>query len=356
MPPKSSIAELTKQSPPVDLRLPFDASWVSKKTILITGGASGFGEAFFRRWAAYDAAVVIADIDHEKGHLLVNEVRKSTGNAHLHFVYCDVTDWQSQVDLFRKAEKLSPHGGIDAVVANAGIAEGNMDFEMPTDLDQPHPLPPRIRTMDVNLTGVLYTTHLALFHLARSSRLPATGLPRDRHLLLVGSIASLLPLPGQLLYSVSKHGVLGIFRNLRTTSHIHKIRVNLLCPYFIDTPIITNGARVLLAGGAMGQIEDVVDAASRLMDRDIIGRSLAVGPKVRVEQLEGGELALVQRGSERGEERAVWEVFAHDMEDGDLFVRRFLKLLNAVAAARGWAGWIADIVGIVWSQLSKLWR
>ena len=56
---------------------------------------------------------------------------------------------------------------------------------------------------------------------------------------------------------------------------MHGIRVNMLCPYFIDTPIVPATVRVLLAGGAMGKPEDVVEAATRLTaDTRIVGRSL----------------------------------------------------------------------------------
>lgn len=86
----------------------------------------------------------------------------------------------------------------------------------------------------------------------------------------------------------------------------------MLAPYFIDTPIVTIGARLLLAGGAMGKPEDVVDAGTRLMaDTRIMGRALAIGPKVTVD--EQGE--LVPKDSAKGQEKAVWEVYADDYEE-----------------------------------------
>jgi NAD(P)-dependent dehydrogenase (short-subunit alcohol dehydrogenase family) len=120
---------------------------------------------------------------------------------------------------------------------------------------------PNFKCTDVNLLGVMYTTHLACFYLPRnpnsdnlsSSRPPAANTP-DRHILLIGSVASLAPIPGLIEYCVAKHGVLGLFRSLRATSFVSGIRVNMLCPYFIDTPFIAVEGRLLLAGAAVGKV------------------------------------------------------------------------------------------------------
>ena len=140
------------------------------RTILITGGASGFGEGFFRKWAAHGANIIIGDINDKRGEAIVEEVRGSTGNKNHHYIHCNVTDWQSQVDFFHKAIKLSVHGGIDAVVANAGVIEMGAKFEEPKGLDADTPPKPNLLCYDVNLTGVLYTAHLALFYLPRNPR------------------------------------------------------------------------------------------------------------------------------------------------------------------------------------------
>jgi FlaA1/EpsC-like NDP-sugar epimerase len=53
------MVEEIRQSPPLDTSEPYDAAWIAGKTILITGGASGFGEGFFRKWAEHGANVII---------------------------------------------------------------------------------------------------------------------------------------------------------------------------------------------------------------------------------------------------------------------------------------------------------
>jgi NAD(P)-dependent dehydrogenase (short-subunit alcohol dehydrogenase family) len=353
-----SMVKAIRQSPPVDLSIPYEDGWVKGRTILITGGASGFGAAFVRRWAGSGANVIIGDINTEKGDALARSVRKETGNNNVHFVHCDVTDWQSQVNLFKEAVKLSPHGGIDTVVANAGIA-GVDKVQEPRGLNAAEPPKPNFKIMDVNCTGVLYTTHLAYYWLPRNPGSTACSMDskpgesaRDRHLLLLGSIASLAPIAIQPQYGAAKHAVLGLFRSLRATTFMQGVRINLLCPYFIDTPIVPFSVRVILAGGGMGKVEDVVDAGSRFVaDTRILGRALVVGPKINVKQREDGQWDLVQKSTPGGIETAIWEPYADDWEEVDAFDRNIVKVLNAVQAARGWFGWGTDMVKAMWYGL-----
>ncbi|MCJ1274519.1 hypothetical protein MMC21_002315 [Puttea exsequens] len=352
---KQSLETAIRQSPPLDTTLPANDAWVKSKTILITGGASGLGEGFFRRWAADGATVIIGDIDVRRGDKLVRDVRKETGNSNLHFFHVDVTDWQSQVHLFKDAVNVSPHGGIDTVVANAGVVDHVNNIEKPKDLDAANPPPPNLAVIDVNLKGVLYTAHLALFWLARNPEsTPANPdcdpnqTYRDRHLLLLSSMAGLNPIPQQALYATSKHAVVGLYRNIRSTSFMHGVRVNLMCPYFIDTPILITSARVLLAGGAIGKSEDVVEAATRFVgDPRIVGRAVFVGPKLNVKEGDDGEWTLVESDDMDGALAATREIYAHDFEDSELFSRNMVKILNRVVEIRGWAGWLGDLIAAV---------
>ncbi|KAF2249419.1 hypothetical protein BU26DRAFT_519494 [Trematosphaeria pertusa] len=216
--------------------------------------------------------------------------------------------------------------------------------------------------MDVNCTGLLYTTHLAYYWLPRNPGSGACSMDsqpgkqsRDRHLLLLGSMASLAPIPAQPQYGAAKHAVLGLFRSLRASSHVQGVRINMLCPYFIDTPIVTGPARLLLAGGAMGKVEDVVDAATRFVaDSRVLGRALVIGPKVTVKQRDDGQWELVEKATPGSTETALWEPCADDWEEVDAFDRNIVKVLNAVQAARGWAGWATDVVKAIVYTLG--WR
>jgi hypothetical protein len=93
----------------------------------------------------------------------------------------------------------------------------------------------------------------------------------------------------------------------------------MICPYFIDTPLLTIGARLTLAGGATGKTEDVVDAATRLMaDTRIVGRALCVGPKLRHDD----DWQLLSSESSEGQEAAVWEAYADDFVEAGEFYHR----------------------------------
>lgn len=391
--PQHDVSPLTRQSPPLDLSSPLktDPAFIQGKTIVITGGASGLGAGFSRQWASHGANVIIGDINVKAGEELVAQLRSTTKSSHHHFVPLDVTSWESQVHFFREAVRLSPHRGIDTVVANAGInnAKDSSRYESPTadyetDLDPPAPM---FRTMDVNLVGVLYTAHLALFYLPRnpgSKPCSATSPPRpgerDRHLILLGSMASFYPAVTQVPYTVSKHGVLALFRCLRMTAPITAgVRVNMITAYFIDTPLLTAPARLVVAGCGVGCVDDVVQAATWFLSKpDILGRALFVGPKVKVRvpiNEDGFYLGGVDgipsienvfevvdpscdgKTDSDGviQDRSIWEVYAHDFEQTDLFTWRMVTLINAATAAKGWFEYITAIVSALTLNLSWLW-
>jgi NAD(P)-dependent dehydrogenase (short-subunit alcohol dehydrogenase family) len=230
----------------VDISQPIPLSNLKDKTILITGGSSGFGAACAKRWAAHGANIIIGDLNVSQGTQLVASLRESSSNDNHHFLQLDVTNWSSQAAFFREAARLSAHGGIDHCMASAGIADAEEQglFEEPPDYShQENPPAPKLKTHEVNLTGVLYTTHLALSYLSRNPGSDKCSLSgqhsRDRHLLLVASIAGLAGLAGQPLYAGSKHGVVGLFRTLRLTAPLKTgVRVNMInpCGCLLTTP------------------------------------------------------------------------------------------------------------------------
>jgi NAD(P)-dependent dehydrogenase (short-subunit alcohol dehydrogenase family) len=357
------LRERVVQSPPIDITKPYKASWLAKKTILITGGASGFGAGWAQKWAANNATLILGDVNVEAGDKLAREIRRETGNERVHFIYCDVTDWESQVNFFREAVKLSPHGGIDVVVPSAGIPLPEKLTQPPSDLmDSTSPKKPNLSVIDVNLTGVLYTCHLAFWYLPRnpgSEECSPDSDPetraRDRMILLVSSMAGLASVPTSPLYATSKHGLIGLFRCLKGQSFVHGVRVNVVCPYFIKTPIVPASGRLLLAGGGWGALEDVIDAGTRLVaDSRILGRALAIGPKGRIIKTEVGDQVMdLPSAGPDGPETGIWEAYVDDFEMSDPFLRSFTSILNAVAGRRGWSGWVKDIVGVLFGGLAS---
>lgn len=335
-------------SPEVDFTKVLDLSVLKGKTILITGGASGFGAACANLWAAHGANIMVGDINSKLGVEVVAKLRTDFKNPNHHFFYCDVAQWKSQASFFREAAKASPHGGIDVVVANAGVANNNENtlFEEPPDYSQMQdPEEPKImRTIGINLCGVFYTTHLALSYLPRNPGSQACsvdsksgGEERDRQLILVSSMAGLAPLPRTAPYCAAKHGVVGLFRSLRITAPVqHGVRVNMVNPYFVKTPILGFDGGLVLAGGPAADIQDVVDTMTRFVtDQGIIGRGCVVGVKGTEEEI--AKMKLPHVGP-------VWDVFADDFAQSDLFTRRIVGITNLQTAARGWIGMYKDII------------
>ena len=353
----NDLRPIIKQSPPVDVTKPYDPSSLRNKFILITGGANGLGAHMVRHWAAHGAHVLVGDIDDKAGEKLVADLTSMYGkNSQQVFGYsrCDVTVWEDQVALFEEAARLSPSGVINVVVPNAGVLlpRESLKFENPSLVDGKIPRPNTLQ-LDVNITGVTYTTHLALHYLTvggGTTKAQDSSISRDRTILLIGSLASVAPLPGQVQYTMSKHAVAGLFRALRATSFPHGIRVNMLAPYYVAQTNMLNPVHeaFFLAGSAgPARVPDVIDAATRLVaDESISGRSLMIGPR-----LKDGVQGEVEVGPEEGdgEGRAVWDCYTDDYDAVESFRWRYVNAVNAVAAARGMFAWVVDI----WSILRR---
>jgi sorbose reductase len=91
---------------------------LSSKTIVVTGGAGGIGLATVRRMISSGSRVIIADVPTSHGEAVAVDVDEGRGMTH--FVPVDVTDVDSLKQLAE--EVVNRHGGVDGVVANAGIA------------------------------------------------------------------------------------------------------------------------------------------------------------------------------------------------------------------------------------------
>lgn len=119
---------------------------------------------------------------------------------------------------------------------------------------------------------------------------------------------------------------------------------------FVDTPILGPLGAVVLAGGGMATVADVVEATTRLVaDQGIIGRALIIGSKTSEEDAKAMSLDLETK------DQAVWDVYADDFAQSDLFVRRIIGVTNLVTQARGWVGLVTDVgrkvSGTVWKAL-----
>jgi NAD(P)-dependent dehydrogenase (short-subunit alcohol dehydrogenase family) len=149
---------------------------------------------------------------------------------------------------------------------------------------------PDLSTMEINLLGVHYTTKLA-FHYFRRQALDAS---RDRCLILKSSLAGYVDLPGSIQYTSAKFGVRGLMRSLRRTAWEENIRVNLVAPWYVKTPIIPSIVQDYLIKEGVG-FATTDDAAKAMLliasDKTINGK--AVTAPLQINLYENQRLTLV---------------------------------------------------------------
>lgn len=186
-------------------------SSLADKVVLVTGAARGIGEAVARRAVARGARVGLIGLEPERLKALAGELGG-------HWAQCDVTD-QTAVDL-AIASTVEALGRIDIVVANAGVANIGTVRTGPVDS--------LVRTIDVNLNGVVRTVSAALPHLTESRG----------YALLISSAAAFTALPGMAAYCASKAGVEQFGNVLRLEVAHLGVEVGTAHPIWIDTDMV----------------------------------------------------------------------------------------------------------------------
>lgn len=196
------------------------------KNVLITGAARGIGAATARDLAARGARLALVGLEPAKLAALATELNRHPGAQHV-WAPADVTDsvaLQAAVD-----RAVAALGGLDVVVANAGIAGiGTVRTIDPETF---------ARTVEVNLTGVFRTVHATLEHLIASRG----------YVLIISSLAALVPTAGFAAYGASKAGVEAFANALRI--ELAPLGVSVGCAHmsWIDTDMVRNAERDLPA-------------------------------------------------------------------------------------------------------------
>ncbi|WP_266368490.1 3-hydroxyacyl-CoA dehydrogenase [Tellurirhabdus rosea] len=201
---------------------------LSTSTALVTGGASGLGEATVRLFHQMGAHVVIVDLNEERGHTLAGELGERA-----RFIRTDVTsepDVQAAVDL-----ALSEFGGLTITVNCAGIAEARKTIGKTGDTYGPHSLAAFEKTVKINLIGTFNVIRLAAFAMEKNS----PNEEGERGVIInTASVAAYDGQIGQAAYSASKGGIVGmtlpIARDLARTG----IRVMTIAPGLFETPLL----------------------------------------------------------------------------------------------------------------------
>jgi NAD(P)-dependent dehydrogenase (short-subunit alcohol dehydrogenase family) len=194
------------------------------KTALVTGAASGIGRAAALRLAEAGARVVVSDIDADGGLEAVNLIRDGGGEAA--FVRCDVTQASQVANLIDEAMRL--FGRLDCAVNNAGIGGEMSPLHEKTEDEWQ-------RVMDVNVRGVWLCMKYEIPAMLANGGGGATG----GSIVNVASVAGLVGFRGGALYSASKHAVIGLTRTAALELARRSVRVNAVCPSFVETPLVS---------------------------------------------------------------------------------------------------------------------
>ncbi|XP_021728625.1 secoisolariciresinol dehydrogenase-like [Chenopodium quinoa] len=198
------------------------------KVAIITGGAGGFGEITAKLFVQHGAKVIIADVQDDKGVSLCNEIIATYKHGEndeeiISYVHCNIsdeTDMKNLVDL-----AISKHGKLDIMFNNAGI---------PGDIN-----PTIVGASSDNFKKVfninVYGGFLGAKHAARVMIPNKSGV-----ILFTASVAALVAGESPHAYTMSKHAIIGLMKNLCVEMGQYGIRVNAISPCAVSTPLLSN--------------------------------------------------------------------------------------------------------------------
>ncbi len=232
------------------------------KVAVITGGASGIGAATARLFVEEGAKVVLVDVNEEKGNTFVAELKEK--NADAVFVKANVTVEEEVQNIFK--ETANVFGKVDIVFNNAGIGRvtptENLSYEEWRN------------TVNVDLDGVFLVAREAIREMLKTGGGTVVN---------TASMYGLVGSPGSAAYNAAKGGVVNLTRSLALEYAAKSIRINALCPGFIDTPIIPEEMKETLASltpmQRLGQAEEMAKAVLFLASEDssfMTGNTLTV--------------------------------------------------------------------------------
>jgi NAD(P)-dependent dehydrogenase (short-subunit alcohol dehydrogenase family) len=241
------------------------------KVAIVTGGASGIGEASARKLCELGARVAILDRDAKTGERLVADLRTS-GHTASYFA-CDVSI-EAEVKAAIAAAVVA-YGGLHILVSNAGIQSyGDVVTTTPEVWDL---------TMNIHVKGCFHATKYAI---------PAMLACGGGAIVIVSSVQSFTAVNNSAAYVAAKHALLGIARAIALDFASQNIRANCICPGAIDTPMLratadkTGSPEEMLAAigrmhalGRIGLPREVANAVAFLASDDasfITGTSLIV--------------------------------------------------------------------------------
>ena len=198
---------------------------------LVTGGASGLGEATARKLAERGAHVVLLDLDDTRGPAVAAEIGGS-------YVRADVRSTEQVITAVDLAVESGP---LRAVVCCAGIPSLSRTISRDATYQSAHDLDAFQRVIDVNLVGTFNVARLTATAMSRSE---VDDAGERGAILLTASVAAFEGQVGQIAYTASKAGIVGMTLTLARDLGVVGIRVNTIVPGLFDTPIYGSGPEV----------------------------------------------------------------------------------------------------------------
>lgn len=187
------------------------------RAALVTGGGSGIGRATALALAEAGAAVVVADVDDGGARETVRLIEEAGGRSAL--IHTDVTLWEDLEGMVTFAEET--FGRLDIFHNNAGV---NTGWPRYPEVERERWL----KTVSINLTAVIGAIQAVV---------PAMRRGGGGAIVNSGSLAGLVAYDMEPVYAATKHGVVGLTRALAFLKDEAGIRVNCVCPGFVDTAL-----------------------------------------------------------------------------------------------------------------------
>lgn len=222
------------------------------KTALVTGGASGIGRATAILMSREGAQIVVSDINEMGGTETVMQIKAAGGEAV--FLRADVSKAADVEALVQHA--VAEYGRLDVAFNNAGIGGDLSPIHQKSEAEWD-------QVIAVNLKGVW---------LSMKYEIPAILASGGGAIVNMASVAGLGGFRMAAAYSASKHGVIGLTRTAALELAKHRIRVNAVCPYFTDTPMVQtmiDAAPVMkemtISASPMKRLGDVSETAAAVV-------------------------------------------------------------------------------------------
>lgn len=213
---------------------------------IVTGAARGLGQAIARDLATSGATVACIDVNEELLGETVESINSSGGKAAA--FACDVTNSERVTEVVRAVAK--EFGRLDILVNNAGVTRDNLAMRMK---DEEWDL-----VLGINLRGTFLFTRAAAKPMSKGKR---------GRIINIASVSGMMGNPGQVNYSASKAGVIGLTRTVSRELSKRNVTVNAVAPGFIDTDMAAKLGEELIEQikgetplGRLGSPQDVADA------------------------------------------------------------------------------------------------